>query len=414
MARPVKPQSTEERPGFLGTIRSKWKEQLAFYVLAGIFVTAQGWSGQAFNWMGAQVTAFPCTTGLSRCNLTDADALRLSREVPSIGPAAIDAIPFRNANSGEQYIAVALRDPRDPPESPWRFTVRLLHKAGDEYLDDGVSIGGFDQFLTTARLGRIRQDYGVADIDHDGFMEVYVARSSIGNALQTYWLTVLDLHRHKRYAASADDNLNVGRPTANIPGNVPLPIQAWMVQKFYAMAGVSQSATPSTPFANALQEWIDDNGYGAVDRLQKTGDKIILRLKYHHGTPSTPWSHEVLHVGTLDWEFFFKGPVVQYDRQRDMFVVVVESQSGAWYGVRSAIEGKHFLWMQEETLPRILVYDQQTQVVEAIRYRAVRNPMALLHIRDGNLYVGGERIGIPADIKIHDEFTKTKSVRAFP
>jgi hypothetical protein len=93
------------------------------------------------------------------------------------------------------------------------------------------------------------------------------------------------------------------------------------------------------------------------------------------------WSHASIRQGSMDWLFFFKGPVVVYDRRHKAYSVVVQSQSGSWYGLRSAIAGKRYIWMQEQTLPVILVYSRSRHAVEAIRYGPSANPMELLHVR---------------------------------
>jgi hypothetical protein len=115
----------------------------------------------------------------------------------------------------------------------------------------------------------------------------------------------------------------------------------------------------------------------------------------------------------MDWMFFFKGPVVVFDRRRKAYSVVIQSQSGSWYGLRSAIAGKRYIWMQEQTLPVILAYRKSRHTVEAIRFDPSANPMELLHVRGNRLFVGRTYVAIPREIPVDGEFQHAQYARVF-
>ncbi len=407
------PQGVEEGTSILGELRKQWRGALVAFALVTVFGTvyaaAQGLIGSGLPY----VKEARCSLGLVTCNLSYQQALGIARGIPSIGPDAIDAVPFRDRDSDEQFIAVAVRDKHNPPGVTAWFSVHLLHEAGGEYIDAPTRLHGFAQFLFGGHLLRIRKSYGATDMDGDGKLELYAVHESIGNALQSWKITVLDRRSSTYYHASAEDNLNLLRPNVNVSPSVPLPIQTWMVRKVDELAGVPFSSN-STSLGAALTQWVGDNGYGLIDRLQKTGERATVHLRSYPQAPvDLRWSHASIRQGSMDWLFFFKGPVVVYDRRHKAYSVVVQSQSGSWYGLRSAIAGKRYIWMQEQTLPVILVYSRSRHTVEAIRYGPSANPMELLHVRGESLFVGRTHIAIPREISLDGEFQHAQRARVF-
>lgn len=250
-------------------------------------------------------------------------------------------------------------------------------------------------------------------MDGDGELEVYAVHESIGIALQSWKISVLDRRISTYYYASAGDNPNLLCPNVNVSASVPLPIQAWMVRKVDEMAGVPSSPN-STSLGPALIQWVLDNGYGLIDRLQETGERATVQLRSYPQAPvDLRWSHASIRQGSMDWMFFFKGPVVVFDRRRKAYSVVIESQSGGWYGLRSAVAGKRYIWMQEQTLPVILVYSKSRHTVEAIRYDPRANPMELLHVQGERLFVGRTHIAVPREISVDGEFQHARRARVF-
>lgn len=250
-------------------------------------------------------------------------------------------------------------------------------------------------------------------MDGDGELEVYAVHESIGNAIQSWKVSVLDRRISTYYYASAEDNLNLLRPNVNVSASVPLPIQTWMVRKVDELAGAPSSSNSNSQ-GTALTQWVRDNGYGLIDRLQKTGQKATVHLRSYLQAPvDLRWSHASIRQGSMDWMFFFKGPVVVFDRHRKAYSVVIQSQSGGWYGLRSAIAGKRYIWMQEQTLPVILVYSKSRHTVEAIRYGPSATPMDLLHVQGERLFVGRTHIAVPREISVDGEFQHAKRARVF-
>lgn len=361
------------------------------------------------TWSWDALQGLPCEIQLRQCQLTQPEGLRIARNNPALGSAVQTVIPF--TQHGEQYIAVAVRDQMQGPA--FSFRVHLLRREANAYLDQSTKLSIFTSFpgMSGTKLGR---DFGVIDIEGNGDKDVFAVRESIGMAMQTWWLTVWNISSNVYYHATATANLNNGVPDLTMNPNVPEAVQTWVAEKVDSLAGVQQAALPVNALQSAAAQWVDDNGSGAVDRLSVSGDKVKLRLRWRTGNPTRGTfvsSWHMLTAGRWRWVFFFKGPVALLDARRERFKVVILSQAGDWYGARSAVLGRRFLWIQDEVQPRVLAFNPANSELESIYYHRSpsASPFDVLHVRSGKLFVGATRVPIPRDLNVAGEFIGTRA-----
>ncbi len=292
-------------------------------------------------------------------NISEGEALKVARR--TIGPKVLDAIPFRNKDSEQQYIAFATKIESDefPKE---QLRVDLLEGAEGAYRRVDLGLRAYRMFFRQEK-SYFRSSYGVADVDKDGNKEVYSIFQSGGNSYFGYKITVYDILTLDSYWLFAEGTNRTNHWRFDTSPNVSQKrgLHGWLLQKLYETNSYfDPKRLASYSLMGLIEEWEGTNGKGFTEGK--------VNITEHSGKIPDTQAHPV-HSGNDDnykWVLPFRGPVLGYDKVKDAhFVVYVPV---AWETIGGLAVGKRYLWLRPEMGDYILAYDKQNQNMEKINW----------------------------------------------
>ena len=350
------------------------------------------------------------------------DALAEAKE--NVGAEAIDVIPFRNADSNQQYIAVITDPPKDKTreipdpnsseeeKAEFYFTeeyrcahtqvlhqcypIKILQKTegySPEVLDidpdsdpdlaaydsafDADNIEFVDGKLSTDALTP-EPDYrnsllGVIDVDEDGNKEVYSmfrATPSAGTGLYTIKIRLYDSLTGELYELKGKAEPTSTTVNPHFTGKRPKEeFSTWMHQKADALVlnrankvkdEEWEQLTEEERQDKEIQEWKGKNGVGF--------DEGQLNIEEHKGPiPEPPDYQSGCSVDEEAWEWraYRKGALFGYDKVNDTHFVIWVSKSNYDF-ITDMVAGKRYLWLGVVKEDGLLVFDKEAQALVVI------------------------------------------------
>jgi hypothetical protein len=398
----------DQKKKWIAKLGSKWAQAL-IATLIGLSITVP----LTFFW--GEGTKMVKAWYAERQNMSYEDALAEAKE--NVGASTVDVIPFRNADSSQQFIAVITNPPKSetPPKNPYStsskegsefflgeetmcaythpspqhqcYPIKILRKiegASSEVADPGLAaydtVFDRDKYVDGKLIGDFtpEQDYrnsllGVVDIDEDGNKEVYsMYRSVPGAGSRAYVIKI------KLYDSLTEDvyelrgSAEPSSTTANLHYVDKRPkeeFSKWMNQKADTLILFDQGAstrdqewdqlTEKERHSKEVRDWIRDNGVGF--------DEGPLTLKEHEGqVPESGSSSCTINDGVFEWRPFFKGALFGYDKARDTHYVVWVPESNYDMVSPSMVAGKQYLWVDMIKDDGLIVFNKETQALEVV------------------------------------------------
>lgn len=304
---------------------------------------------------------------------------------------AIDAIPFRNVGSEQQYIAVlAKSDPYQQSQGYVGYeTVYLLEGSGSLYQKRNLGLIEFS-----------RSGFGVIDVDDDGYIEIYTVSGTGGSSGYGFTVRVYDTLDGETYSLDSWGTYSDPALEFSFSENAPQKkgLKQWLLQKgnehnFFYKYGDEHSA--------AIEDWLETHGKGFCK-----GQLTI------HEFPGEIPPTEVTVMCTVDdgefeWVSYFKGPVIGYDKSRDAYFVLYVPRYDLGH-VPTMISGAQYLWLGTCIENGILAFDKATHTLEIIpapELAALSDFFELsLRVEGTALFDGSTRLTLPDHIDVEDEF----------
>jgi hypothetical protein len=370
-------------------------------------------------------------------NISQEEALAVARQ--NIGADTVDAIPFRNIDSDQQYIAVITKTPDDerPGCVPPVWTVHLLEGTEGMYHEvpdlrmkacdfKGVPNVDYSTYEGNHFPEWYRKKlFSVIDVDDDGNKEVHsVVREGGMGSGYTFRVDVYSSLERRHYWLAAVGEFSSPMLTYDTSTNLAQnsKVAGWMQEKARNLTfnkPVGKTTTPDEQerlYKEAVEEWLRANGRGFYE------GKVDVRE--HPGDIPSLGSTVACSVDDegFRWLSYFKGALFGYDESRHTyFVVYVPYSEYGW--VDRMVAGKRYLWLEVGTNDGILAFDKESRALKIVPVPELSNfvkettsqsgetyPIRLhdedyrgLNVSDGSLRLGNTRLTLPAYIKTEEE-----------
>jgi hypothetical protein len=426
----------DQKKSWIARLGGKWVQAL-IATLIGLSITVP----LAYFW--GEGTNMVKTWYAERQNMSYDEAIALAKE--TVGASTIDVIPFRNADSGDQYIAVIRTStgskppPTDytstmnknpsytelapfcPTEIPGHhqcYEVTVLQGTeglSPEVFDTGMEVydGKFDDaynLQTSERYTTPEQEYidslfGVEDFDEDGNKELYSIHRHGGSASYTVTVRVYDTLERETYELKGSGPYMQRTLDTRFTGSTPpkAELSNWMKQKLdeknFAAETAAQEINEDQEneweqmpqqerYVTEAQTWLRSHGKGFY--------KGKLAIEEFKG--EIPYSEDpscYIDEGELQWATYFKGPLFGYNKSKDThFIVFIPEGEIGW--VRTMVSGKQYLWLGLSRDDGVLAFNKEAQTLEVIpatipESRIMPGPYGTLNgvfsVHDSSLYL---------------------------
>lgn len=338
-------------------------------------------------------------------NITREEALSAAR-VTTIGAKTIDAIPFRNRDRDEQYIAVIADDPEVLPAPP-RAKVFLLEGSNGVFQVRDTKIYAYNRSPSrSVNSQEITSSFGVIDIDEDGNKEVYAVYGGGGSAAYGVTIGVYDSITGEIYSLTyggeygSVPNVNLSKNASRKKG-----VSTWLSKM--ASERMDKENGDVKSYVDEIQTWQRNNGKGFY--------KGQIRIQEFKG--QIPTSGSILckvDDGNVEWVSYFKGALFGYDKSQDVHFVVYVPWT-VYSAVPSMIAGKQYLWLGITMDNGILALDKKERKLEVITVPELRQQLnsterqaidntGNLEIDSKGLYFGNTLLTLPSSINFETEF----------
>jgi hypothetical protein len=334
-------------------------------------------------------------------NISKAEAMDEAKQ--RLGPKVIEVIPFKNWDRrDQQYIAVLVGD---PSFTSFIQPVKLYLLEGSKTTYSSPEPQFEASRFNTSTVANTNREwptsFGVVDVDHDGNQEVFAINFGFGgNASYGVTIYLYDSIEGKGYKLDYGGALTEKPHLGSLPDVPKDAIRQWLLDK--ADETIKQLNLNSN---SEWQIWEQHNGTGFYKG----------KLSLHEVEGKIPAFASVLckiDDGTFEWVAFFKGPVVGYDKSRNVHFILYFPPGGFDY-VGDMVSGENYLWLGLGKENGLVVYEKATQMMKVIPVPEINQklhtgdyPLTTFNIRtDGRSLLSNDaRLTLPTNINWDNEF----------
>lgn len=333
---------------------------IAAIFLIGLFVTSLGLLDPFVSSMRYSFQDWL----INRRTLSESQATAIAKA--QLGPEVLKAIPFRNASSDWDYIAVitgTLGDPlvyvRVTEVNKSAFT---LHKEATLYALDAFAQMRWLYIENETERNADFMKYldsivGVYDIDRDLNKEVFAiqrdGKYSYRNILQLY-----DVMKQREYSLEAKGNYLSPRLEYYFdpPSIQHTRIGEWLTTKADSLNLFNPDLYP---LDNAVMAWLQQNG-----RANPRGRAVTFEGLQADILKDMTACY--IDEKEYTWFSLLHGPLIGYDKHlKSNFVIFVQDNPLDW--IMDMVAGEKFLWLGLRVDNGIVGYDKQSGILQVIQ-----------------------------------------------
>lgn len=328
------------RSGFrdlLRRLREKWIETL---IGAIVSLTLAG-----LGFFGKQLLQFSKRKAVDISSVSNEEALAVARQV--VGSTTIQAIPFKDTGSAEQFILVVCAPSKNvdvPATLDSGMPLRVLEGSRHAFQVHSPELVAFDAYRQpdSPMEKYISSVSGVVDVEGNGTKQVYAVDREGGSSVYRVEIKLYDpltgALYDANYAASYGDTMmkNV-EFSANVSQHDA--IKAWLLKMGNDFIFSKPRSKPgkTESYEDEIGDWRERQGFdfeeGTIEERDLPGN-----------VPSTLTSSVcTLEDGQWEWMSYFKSAVFGYNKSRNVhFVLFVPEVSYDW--IQEIHASDRYLW----------------------------------------------------------------------